>query len=166
MPKITKADDLVQLNRQFARLDLLHKQNSDLQQRVENLSSQVKQFDVVHAPQTTNDILFTWTGGTTTLSWPAGSVKNKNNQNVPVSAGTLTGLTASKYYWLAWNPIHKQMIAQLGVDGLLQNSNNIVICQVFTGGGGDTGVAGGGGSSNSGGSDLSGGRYKLFYAPC
>lgn len=165
MPKITKADDLSQLNREFARLDLLHKQNSELQERVSSLSHQIKQIDIVHAPQTTNNVLFTWTGSTHTISWPAGSVKNKNNQNVPVDAGSIAGLTASKYYWLAWNAIHKQMVAQLGVEGLLQNPNNIVICQVFTGAAGDSGTVGGGGSSNSGGSDLSGGRYK-FFAPC
>lgn len=165
MPRITKSDDLVQLNRQFARLDLLIKQHEDLRSKLENIATQVKNTDVKHAPQTLNNVVFTWDGPTTTLSWTAGSIKNKNNQNIPVKAGHLNNLDINTYYWLAWNDAHNIMVASKSVDGLLQNQNNFVLSQVYTGTAVQTGTAGGGGSSNTGAADLSGGRYK-YFAPC
>lgn len=160
MPRITQVNDLAQLNRQFQRLDLLISEHAELKSRVEHVVTQVSQAALTHAQTTLNTVAFHWDGPTLTLSWADGSIKNKSGSNVPVVAGSLIGLVANKTYWLAWNSVHKKMAAQLGVDGLLQNPNNFVLCQVFTGTAGQTGSAGGGGANSA--SDLSGGRYKLF----
>lgn len=160
--RITNPNDLGQLNRAFSdQMQIMEGLVGELQKQVDNLRHQIKQVDVNHAPLTQNNITFTWTGATGTISWPAGSVKDKKGFNIPVKAGSIAGLPASTYHWLAWNPEHQQMIAQVGVDGLLQKPGNHVICQVFTGTGAQTGTVGGGGSSSNG-SDLSGSRYKLF----
>lgn len=159
MPRITDVKDLGQINRALEGIDKLQKQFGQLNDQLSSVNHQVKQLDTKHAAATTNNLTFTWTGSTHTLSWLAGSVKDRNNVNVPVLGGSLVVL-ASTFYWLAWNKIHQRMVAQIAADGLLQNQNNIVICQLFTGTAGQTGTAGGGASSGA--SDLSGARYKLF----
>jgi len=153
--------NLDQLNKELVKIDALQKQVADLHQKIGDTHAKVQSIKDTHAPIQFNTLTFTWTGGTTTLSWPAGAVVTKTGENVPVATGSITGLSASTYYWLAWNPTHQKMVAQVGLNGLLQIPDNVVICQVFTGTGAQTGVAGGGGSSSSG-SDLCGARYKLF----
>lgn len=153
--------DLNLLNRQLEKIDTLQRQVNDLHSKVKAINGTVSNVVDTHVPIRFNTLTFTWTGGTSTLSWPAGSVVDKTGNNLPVTAGAITGLSPSTYYWLAWNPVHQKMIAQVGLNGILQIHNNVVLCQLFTGTAGQTGVAGGGGSSSSG-SDLTGGRYKLF----
>lgn len=160
MPRITSETDLREINRQLEHITTLKKQLDDLTQKVGNVGVQIKQVDILHAPATTNNILFTWTGGTLTLSWPAGSVRDKNGANRPVLAGSIGSLLASTFYWLSWNPVHQIMTAQIAADSAFENPGNIVICQLFTGTSGQSGTAGGG--KSSGHSDLSGSRYKLF----
>lgn len=160
MPRISSETDLREINRQLEQITTVRKQLESLSQKVGNQSAQLKQVDIVHAPATTNNLLFTWTGSTLTLSWPAGSVRDKNGANRPVAAGSIGNLTASTYYWLSWNPVHQVMSAQISAESSLENPGNIVICQLFTGTAGQTGTAGGG--KSSGHSDLSGSRYKLF----
>ena len=152
---------LEQINRELAKVDELKKRVDELHKQMGDTHAKVQSIKDTHAPIQFNTLTFTWTGGTTTLSWNAGAVVTKTGQNVPVAAGSIGGLTASTYYWLAWNPTHQKMAAQIGLNGLLQIPDNVVICQVFTGTGAQTGTAGGGGSSSSG-SDLCGARYKLF----
>lgn len=176
MPRINKLD-LNQINRQIDRIDSITEQLGSLQNLVNNVGFQATIADPQHAPSTTNNLTFTWTGGTTTLSWNAGYIKSKNwsaptlprpaaissapgAQHIfPVAAGTLS-LTPSTYYWLGWDSIHQQMIATQDASSLHANKNMHIICQIFTGTAGQTGAAGGGGSSGV--SDLSGVRYKLF----
>lgn len=160
MPRITDVNDLGQLNRALEGIDKLEKKFGTLNSQLSSITHQVNQIDTKHVPASSNNLSFTWTGGTLTLSWPAGSVVDRNNSNVPIAAGSIVGLLASTYYWLAWNQVHKQMVAQIDASILLPNTGNIVICQVFTGTAGQTGLAGGGGSSGI--SDLTGARYKLF----
>jgi len=174
MPRITQLS-LPEVNRALGHIDELKKQIGSLQSQLEATKHQVSLLDLQHAPATTNNLVFTWTGSTHTLSWAAGSIADKNAggigmndisklggaHNVPVSAGSLPGLLASTYYWLAWNKVHQQMIANQSADVLFQNKNNLVICKLYTGTAGQTGIAGGGGSASSK-SDLSGFQYKLF----
>jgi hypothetical protein len=160
MPRITKVD-LTEINRALGHIDELKKQFGTLQLALSSVKQQVTHLDVIHAPATSNTLVFTWTGSTLTLSWPAGSIANKNSVNTPVAAGHIANLLASTYYWLAWNAEHQQMVANTDANILFQNSGNLVICKLFTGTAGQTGVAGGGGSSSAK-SDLSGFQYKLF----
>ena len=160
MPRISKLT-LSEVNRALVHIDELNKQIGILRSQLDATKQQVKSLDVVHAPLTTNNITFTWTGATSTLSWTAGSIANKNSINTPVIAGSIAGLAASTYYWLAWNAEHQQMVANQSADVLFQNKNNLVIAKIFTGTAGQTGTAGGGGSASSH-SDLSGFQYKLF----
>lgn len=159
MPRITDASDLGQLNRALSGIDDLQRQFGQLNKQLGAVNHQIQTINTKQIPATTNNLQFVWTGSTTTLSWGNGSVNDRENINVPVRAGSLI-LAPSSYYWLAWNSVHQQMAAQVAADGLLQNQNNIVICQIFTGTSGQSGVAGGGASSGN--SDLSGARYKLF----
>jgi hypothetical protein len=176
MPRISELT-LDQINRRFDALDILQEQFLNVQQRVNNIGQSVDINDPIHAPQTTNNFIFTWTGGAQTLSWPQAFIKDKNwvaqtlaSPSIKssakgqvhlytVPAGILSA-TASTYYWLGWDPIHQKMLAVQDVSTLHGNYNVHIICQVFTGTVGQTGVAGGGGSTS--GVDLSGARYKNF----
>ena len=161
MPRITSTKDLSQVNKQVGITDALQKQIDVLTERFKRVNTMVDDISSTHIPSFLNTIVFTWTGATGTISWPAGSIINKGNINQPVTAGSIPGLLPNTYYWLAWNPRLLQMVVKVGVDQLLQIKGNTVICQVYTGTAGQTGIVGGGGSSSSG-SDLTGARYKLF----
>lgn len=176
MPRIATLS-LDQINRQIDNIDILQKQIADLQQKLSHVGQTANISDPTHAPQTTNNLTFTWTGGSQVLSWLQGYIKDKNwaaqttsnpavissakgqQHTYTVPAGSLS-LAPSTYYWLGWDPAHQIMLATQDVSTLHGNRNAHVICQVFTGTGGQTGTAGGGGST--GGVDLSGARYKNF----
>lgn len=176
MPRISTLS-LDQVNRQLDTVDTLRNLVSQLQSDVSFLKHHVNVADPIHAPSTTNNLTFTWTGGTQTLSWLQGFIKDKNwsAQSIPapnikssapgqqhsftVPAGSLS-LAPSTYYWLAWDVTHQIMRATPNVDTLHNNFDVHVICQIYTGTAGQTGSAGGGGST--GGVDLSGARYKNF----
>lgn len=176
MPRIAQVT-LDQINRQIDLLDNLHSQVKDLKQQLDFATQHVAISDPAHAPDTSNNLTFTWTGGSQQLSWPQGFLKDKNwvaqttiNPAVkssakgqvhifPVPAGTLP-LNPSTFYWLGWDPQHQKMLASTDASTLHGNYNVHIICQIFTGTAGQTGVAGGGGSNS--GVDLSGARYKNF----
>lgn len=169
--------DINQINRRFDDLDTLINQVRLIQTTLKESQFQTSALDYFHHPPTTNNLLFTWTGGTLTLSWVGAKIQSKNANaqvvsktaffssapgavhNWSVPAGSLV-LVASTYYWLGWDTQHQQMIANVDAGVLLQNKNVLTICQLFTGTAGQTGTAGGGGSQS--GVDLSGARYKLF----
>lgn len=181
MPKLTRID-LVQLNRQYGDvIEELRKRIGTLEREHANTAAQVQNLDFVHAKQTTNNLVFTWHGGTGVVDWPEGFLqdKNANSQQVvgsvfssskgpaltsahtyPVPAGSQSGLSASTYYWIGWNHVGQQIVFTKDVGQIFQGTHTHVICQIFTGTGAQTGVAGGGGSQS--GVDLSGTRYKLF----
>lgn len=176
MPRIAQLS-LDQINRQLDTLDSVQKQLAAVQKQLANVGQQIVVTDPIHAVQTTNNLSFTWTGGTLTLSWLAGYIKDKNwsaqaISNPPfvssapgrvhffaVPAGSLV-LSASTYYWLGWDPDHQTMRATQDASTLHGDKDIQIICQLFTGTAGQTGPAGGGGST--GGVDLSGARYKNF----
>lgn len=181
MPKITKID-LVQLNRQFGdKIDDILTRLGNAERIAHNASAQIEQLDFVHAKPTTNNIIFTWHGGTLSVTWPQGFIQDKNAgrevvvgtgfstakgpartsaHTYPVVAGTQTGLTANTYYWVGWNHVGQQMVFTTDAGALFQGTHMHIIAQIFTGTGAQTGVAGGGGSQSA--VDLSGARYKLF----
>lgn len=176
MPRIA-AVTLDQINRQIDTIDSVHNQLGEVQERLSNISHQMTVADPTHAPATSNNVNFTWTGGSAVLSWPKGFIKGKNwnvqtTSPVPgkstapgqqhffaVQAGSLS-LLPSTYYWVGWDPSHQKMIATTDASQLHSNYNVHIICQLFTGTVAQTGAAGGGGSQ--GGVDLSGARYKNF----
>jgi hypothetical protein len=184
MAKISKLE-LNELNKELHKLEGLHNRLSKVEEGLSIAAFQSHQLDYVHGRPTFNNLVFTWTGGTTTLSWASGWIKDKNavseignafsqspsygiksalipaiTHNIPVPAGSITGLTASSYYWLGWDSSTSKMYALKDITKLYTLNNVQVVCQVFTGTAGQTGTAGGGGSQS--GSDLSGARYKLF----
>jgi hypothetical protein len=176
MPRIT-ALDLNQINRQIDTLDIVKAQVNDLQNAVDFNSQQGSITDPIHAPTTTHNTIFTWTGGTAVLSWNASFIKDKNwkaqtlaspaikssakgqQHMYAIPAGNLT-LAPSTYYWLGWDASHQTMLATPDASVLHGNYNVHVLCQLYTGTSGQGGTAGGGGST--GGVDLSGSRYKNF----
>lgn len=166
--------DLNQINRQLDNITTLEAQVGSMQKQLANVGFQTAVSDPIHAPTTTNNLVFTWTGGSTTLSWPAGWIKDKNwnAQTVtPVPAvssapgsrhiyavpsGSLS-LSASTSYWLGWNSAHQQMVASNNASQLQGNHNVNIIAQITTGPTSQTAVIGGGGMN--GGSDVSGLSY-------
>jgi hypothetical protein len=176
MPRIS-ALTLDQVNRQIDVIDTLQKQVQVLQQQTSFTQQQSTIADPIHAPATSNNVAFTWTGSTGVLSWANSYIKDKNwNEQTTASpaikssskgqqhvytvlAGSLT-LSPSTYYWLGWDAAHQTMIANADVSQMHSNYNVHIICQIYTGTAGQTGSAGGGGSTS--GVDLSGLRYKNF----
>jgi hypothetical protein len=176
MPRIANLD-LVQINKQIDILDSVSAQVSSLQKQLNNVSFQTAVSDPIHAPSTTNNLVYTWTGSSTTLSWNQGFIKDKNwkaqttSQIPPKSAapgsqhmygipsGNLT-LNHSTYYWIGWDTFQQKMVATTDASELHGNYNVHILCQLYTGTTGQTGFAGGGGSN--GGVDLSGLTYKNF----
>jgi hypothetical protein len=107
-----------------------------------------------------NNIVFTWAGSTSTLSWTAGFVKDQKGRFLPIPAGNAV-LNPSTTYWAAWNPVHQTMSFQTSLGAFKGIKNLIVICSVFTGTTAQSGTAGGGGS-DPGGDSLNGRIYKFF----
>lgn len=151
--------DLVQLNKELEKLDAFHSRISQLEKHNASLQQRLDKVET-HAAPTSNNLVFSWTGSTGTISWVDGSVKDKDGNNVPVRSGALVGKSPSIYHWVAWNRVHQQMVAETDVNKLLSNKNNVVICQIFTGTSGQSGVAGGGGTNST--TELSGAKYKQF----
>src|ERR1700690_3223334 len=129
---------LDQLNRRFDTLEILQNQVLDLHSKLNNIGQSANIADAIHAPQTTNNVAFTWTGATGVLSWTQGYIKDKNwnAQTVArptikssakgqqhfyaVPAGSLT-LSPSTYYWLGWDAPHQSMLATQDASQLHSN---------------------------------------------
>lgn len=177
--------NLNQLNQQLERIDELHKRLSLAETQLKTIAFQTAQIDFIHARPTFNNVTFTWTGATGTISWTKGWIRDKNavvdtgiafseapsfqfktsypkglSHNIAISAGSIGSLTPNAYYWFGWNLTNNTMYALQDITKLYSHHDMQVICQLYTGTAGQSGTAGGGGSQ--GGSDLSGARYKLF----
>jgi hypothetical protein len=176
MPRIATVD-LVQVNNQIDKIDNLQSQVGALKANSDFVTQQVTIADPIHAVPTTNNLTFTWTGSSSALTWSPGFIKDKNwqaqtlprpvakssapgQQHVYGTTGGTLNLNPSTYYWVGWDYVHRQMVANVDASVLHGNFNVHVLCQIYTGTSGQTGVAGGGGST--GGVDLSGSRYKNF----
>ena len=168
---------LDQVNRQIDILDTVQNQVAALQSTTAFTQQQSAIADPAHAPSTTNNLSFSWNGGTGVVTWNQGFIKDKNwnaqttstpavKSSAPgaqhifsVPSGTLS-LSPSTYYWIGWDHTHQQMVASSDASQLHGNYNVHVICKLYTGTSMQTGTAGGGGST--GGVDLSGLTYKNF----
>lgn len=159
--------DLPKLNTELARMDLHQQQITELQNQVGQLTKQLLTNSTTspanHLSQ--NNLTFVWTGSVTTLSWAAGYI-HSNGVYIHVASGSIK-LTPSTYYWMAWNPTHQTMSAQTDYSKLFNliaapDTNTIsIVCQIFTGAGGQSGSVGGGGTE-PGGIGNNGKQYKLF----
>jgi hypothetical protein len=175
--RLTSPSDTAIINSELKRLDLLQAQIQEHAQQLAQLTKHNEQIRDTRGVPSVNNITFTWTGGTLTLSWTAGYVQDSSLKNYPVPAGSQV-VSASTTYWLAWNPIQQQMAFNTSLATLVsgvgtahqysktgaQNvsaGNNLVIAAVFTGTAGQSGTAGGGGS-DPGGTGVSGTVYKKF----
>ena len=168
---ITK--DLSIVNKEFNRIDAHEARLTALEAQIGILNLHTQQIRDTRQVVSLNNLVFTWTGSTTTLSWDAGYVQDSSLRNYPVPAGSKV-LGASGTFWLAWNPKQGQMatattLATLVSGGITssivtQNAagNNLIICSVLTGTSGQSGVAGGGGS-DPGGSGPCGKQYVTTY---
>jgi hypothetical protein len=152
--------DLPRLNGELQRLDLHQQQIAELRQQLAKALSTAGLEQQANGVPNQNNIIFTWTGGTLTLSWAAAYVKDHLGHYQPIPAGSRV-LAASTFYWAAWNVAQQSMSFQVSIDAFKAIPNELILCNIFTGAGGVNGTAGGGGS-DSGGSGLNGGRYKLL----
>lgn len=156
--------DLPSLNKELSKFDLHDQQINDLKSQVGQLQKQLL-VDTTTGPEnhlSQNNIIFTWTGSTTTLSWAPAYI-HSNGTYIHIAAGSLS-LTASTYYWMAWNSIHQSMSAQTNYQNLINalgSGKLFILAQIFTGTGGQTGAAGGGGTE-PGGVGNNGKQYKSF----
>ena len=160
--RITKIEqDLPKLNRELARLDGHSQQLTNLQQQITTLRIQLTEKARADGIPNQNNIIFVWTGSTTTVSWVAGFVKDHSGVFQPVPAGSRGSFTASTNYWAGWNPLHKSMSFVTSLGAFKGNPNILVICKFFTGTGAQSGNLGGGGT-DTGSDGLNGKEYKLF----
>jgi len=143
------------------RLDQLEQRINKLNDLAISNQQVVIQENRANAVQNQNNLTFVWTGATLTMSWAPGYVKDHQGHYDHVAAGSQV-LAASTYYWVAWNTLHQTMSFNGNLDLLHGKPQLLVLCQVFTGTGGQSGTAGGGGTAPGGGRDLNGLKYKLF----
>ena len=155
--------DLPALNKKLSELDNLRTELKQLRQITQQHAKSLTSIEKTREFTGVNNIEFTWTGGTLTLSWTAGSVQDRNGNYVPVSTGS-KALSANTHYWAAWNPVHSVMAFAVDLSTLNQNSGNLVLCRIHTGTGGQAGVAGGGGADSGlyGGWDPNRTMYNYF----
>lgn len=178
MPRIAQPS-LVQINHQIDIVDTLVSQVANLQKQLTAVGGLATASDPVHAPQTSNNLVFTWTGSSSTLSWASGWVKDKNwssqNTTVPAAISSAPGqihswnvfagsisLAPSTYFWLGWDPDGQVMRATTDVSSLHGDEDIKIICKLYTGSSSQSGTAGGGGAFGT--SDLSGGTYNQFLS--
>lgn len=162
--------DLSIVNKEFARIDQHETLLDQLTRRLGKLESHIAQVRDTRQIISTNNLVFTWTGATLTLSWPAGFVQDSSLHNWAVQAGSLV-VAASTVYWLAWNPRQQHMAFAINLNTLMTGivvgtpnapaGNNLIVCSVKTGTAGQTGTAGGGGTE-AGGVGPSGKQYVNF----
>ena len=163
--RLTKFDQsgIEIINRKLETFDLQQKQIATLKSTVNSLQSTLDALQAQRQTVGANNILFTWTGGTLTLSWSAGYVQDtrgRANATVPVAAGSQL-VAASTYYWIGYNPNQMQMSIQTDLTKLTALPAMILICRLYTGTAGQSGNAGGGGSEATGNGALAK-EYKLF----
>jgi hypothetical protein len=148
------------LNQALRRAETAEQQTKKLTTEVETLRQRVTELEDTREVSSSNNIVFTWAGGTATLSWADGYVQDKAEKVYPVTAGSRV-LTASTVYWVAWNFAHKVMAFSEDVTPLQTNKYNLVLCSLKTGSAVQNGDAGGGGTE-AGGSGITGGRFSNF----
>lgn len=152
--------DIAKLNDRLRQLDQALGDIQALKQQVNRTQTSSNLTTQSHEPSTINNITFTWTGSTTTLSWSQGYLQDKSGTHYSIPAGS-TVVAASTAFWAAWNTTQNQMIITSNFASLWTNQNNLLICSLYTGTSGQSGAAGGGGTE-AGGAGISGRNYKMF----
>lgn len=151
--------------RDIRRVDQLEREVAHMRTKLERAEEKLRVAEERREPSSSNNIIFVWDGPNLKLTWAAGYVRDKDGRYYTIPAGERTGLSASSFYWMAWNPVHQVMVASAKLETVLPNKNNLVICSLKTGTGGASGTAGGGGSFGTGGTngdDFSGRDYNFF----
>lgn len=155
--------NLPALNKQLAELEDLRVEVKKLRRLVSQHAKSLGSIEKTREFTGVNNITFTWTGATLTLSWSAGSVQDRNENYVPIPSGSRV-LVATTHYWAAWNPVHQVMVFATNLSTINKNPNNLVLCRIHTGAGGASGTAGGGGADSAtfGGWDTNRKPYDYF----
>lgn len=142
--------DKAKLNRAFALVEQLENEVHHQREQIELLRKQQIKLAEQRTTAGANDLTFTWTDATTTISWAAGFIRDHGGERVlHVPAGSRAGLTANTFYWAGWNPVHQTMSFEKSIDTLNQVKNIVIVCRIQTGNGAN-GTAGGGGSEAGG----------------
>lgn len=153
MPPITITDpvkDVAKINSAFQQLDALYSRLAAAEKQISFTQTTSQKHQQLAEITGVNNITFTWNGSSGTISWGAGSVLNRQGVHIPIPAGSITGLSASTTYWLAWNSIHQVMSYGTSLATIQPNKNNLVLCSVTTLGSGSSGAIGGGGTESGG----------------
>lgn len=162
MAKLTNVTkDIANLNKDLASYTRSQRELARLKRRLARLERNVKEVAATADPAYFNNITFTWTGATTTISWTAGFIRDKEGRTFPVASGSKTGFSLDTTYWMAWNKIHKTMIISSSLSSINLNPNNLVIGSMMTGDAAQSGNLGGGGAEG-GGSGFNGRDFTLF----
>ena len=141
--------DLSKLNRELERIDHFERVLRRLEGRVKEIKREQIQLQEKRDVAGTNNLTFTWTNATTTVSWAAGFARDHDGIRVHhIPAGSRAGLTVNTHYWAGWNPVHQTMSFQANLDTLALIPNTVVLCRIQTGNGLD-GTAGGGGTEDA-----------------
>ncbi len=142
--------DLSKLNHELERIDHFERILRRLEGRVKEIKREQIQLQEKRDVAGTNNLVFTWTDATATVTWAAGFVRDHDGVRVHQVPADATGrvLTANTSYWAGWNPIHQTMSFEANLDTLALIPNVIVICRIQTGNGLD-GTAGGGGTEDA-----------------
>lgn len=148
------------INRQLETFDLQKKQIATLNSQTASLLQRIASLENQKQTTGANNLVFTWTGPSSTISWAPGFVEDRQGNVYPVVAGSLTA-NASTHYWYAWNPKQAAMSQQQLLTELTGLSNLLVVCGLVTGTSGQTAAAGGGGT-DAGGVGVIGKDYALL----
>ena len=155
--------EIAKLNRQLANVREIESRARRLDRKINALSDELQKLSQQRDDSATNNLTISWDGPNLKLTWTAGYIKDRKNRIYQIPAGERTGLLASTYYWLGWNPVHETMSVTTALQQIVDIPNILVIAQVFTGTGAQAGAAGGGGGCTTcGGSDRNSGKYKQF----
>jgi hypothetical protein len=153
--------DLPVLNRALAQLDqlaaIVKEHGYFFTQINDTLSGLVHQQDAVAS----NNLMLTWSGSTLKFTWPAAFVRDTTGKYYPIEAGTSPVLTASTYYWVAYNPNQGTLSFNTNIATLMNIPSSLIICQIYAGTSAQSGTAGGGGT-DPGTVGIIGRTYKNF----
>lgn len=165
MPNTTRltafdASGLELINRQLETFDLQKKQIANLTTQTGDLLTRIASLENQKQTTGANNLTFTWTGPSGTISWAQGFVEDRQGNIYPVAAGSLLA-NASTHYWYAWNPSQRSMSQQQLLTQLTALSQLLIVCGLMTGTSGQTAAAGGGGT-DPGGVGVIGKDYALL----
>lgn len=150
--KITNIEkDLPLLNRALEQLATLQADHDTVKSNVAKLNVTLQNFVHLRDAVSTNNVVFMWSGASSTVSWAAAYVKDTLGVTHPIPAGTSQVLSPSTAYWAAWNPEQGTMSFETSLATYSNFPNLIVLSNIQTGTSGGSGSIGGGGTDPGGG---------------